>query len=1442
MRSLCAVVTAAALVAAVTAVPAAAQPAAGAEIRPELAAAASTANGKPVPAIVVLDKAADLSTVYGDHDAVVAELKRVAAQTQPAVRAAMPAGVTVRASLWLTNALVVELPATGTTTALTALSRVPGVAELALNPQVHATDPRVAAGPVTTIGAHTWGIDRVRADRVWDELGVTGTGVRVAVRDTGVDARHPDIAGRVATDDPADPSHPGGWIAFDTYGTPYRSAPNDDDGHGTHVSGTVVGGAASGTAIGVAPGAKLMLGQVLPDGEGSWAQVLAGMQWSIAPYDWQGNPAGAPADVVNMSVGVRGYLPETVPVTRAIRASGAFPAFSIGHECEPGVTSSPANTYDANGVGATDPAEAVPWWSCGGVVSKKDWAGAPADWPASFPKPDISAPGLDVLSAVPGGGYGLNSGTSMATPHVAGTVALMRSAVPGLSVDDAAAALRDTAVFTGTERPDARSGAGRIDAFDAVRAVAGASGVSGRVTDAATRAPVAHATVTDQATGRSTTTGADGRYRMPAAAGAHTLAVAAPTYATATVRTTVPADGTATADVRLTGTPAGTLTGAVTYGGRGVPGATVTVSGGSTTTTGADGRYTVDRLAPGEHQVRAAAAGLPVSGTGPAPVTAGRSATVDVAMTPPAAVARASVTNAGAEADSYSSGAAMTADARYVAFDSYAGNVVDGDTNGQQDVFVRDREAGTTELVSLGNGGVAGDGMSLNPSLSADAQYVAFESYAANFAEGDTAFSGDVFLRDRQAGTTVRLSQAPDGTQANGMSGEPAVSADGRFVAFQSYASNLVPGDTNGASDVFVYDVAARTLERVSVGDDESQGGGGAQTPDISGDGRYVVFASTAANLVAGDANGWRDVFVRDRVSGSTTLVSVASDGTQGNHEPQDPTISDDGNVVVFSGYMSNLVPGDTNATYDVFAHDRRTAATSRVSVNSSGAQSTGTSIDGSVSADGRHVAFSSAGTNLADGDVNGAMDVFVRDLATGETTLVSAPAGGGADRASYDPLVSADGGTVVFVSEATNLVPGDTNWTGDVFVVDRFPPIEQKARFALSGLTVSPAVAPRGGTVTVSARVTNIGAAAGDHEAALSLDGTAEPTRPVSLRPGASQVVTWSVSAEALGGHDVRVGSLTGSFRVRAPLVRVTASTVDDTDPLRGATVRLVEGGTPRPGGVTAANGAVSVEPQTADREYTVVVTRAATRHDPAYLLVKRLRVDRDTTVALSPRLRARGGDPVAELDLRLDELGGEHQAWTYLRPASTAPTGFAFAPGKVVASTGAYELRQVHRIGGFERDWWAVSDVQEADFGKQTYRRTFGGRAHASVTGSYASGTVTTTWSVTDAHRNPFAVMAHTPLRDTVPAAVPPPATAAIGDLPKVVLARAPQQEELVLRLYDGAGAVLHAGGVGWSQREVTREVGALPAGTYRVQLTAATGGYSPGELVTETRFTVS
>ena len=316
-----------------------------------------------------------------------------------------------------------------------------------------------------------------------------------------------------------------------------------------------------------------------------------------------------------------------------------------------------------------------------------------------------------------------------------------------------------------------------------------------------------------------------------------------------------------------------------------------------------------------------------------------------------------------------------------MAFYSNASNLVEGDSNGFGDVFVHDRVTGETMRVSVASDGTQGNSMSDTPSISADGRYVAFSSYASNLVDGDTNGWIDVFVHDRVTGITELVSVASDGTQGNNYSALPSISTEGRYVTFESVASNLVDGDTNGSYDVFVHDRVTGETQRVSVTSDGTQGNGWSYFSTISADGRYVAFESEATNLVDGDTNGFRDVFVHDRVTGETQRVSVASDGTQGNgHSDWLSSISTDGRYVAFESEATNLVSLDTNTAWDVFVHDRVAGETERVSIASNGTQGNDGSYWPSISSDGRYVAFTSDTTNLVDGDTNGFRDVFVHD------------------------------------------------------------------------------------------------------------------------------------------------------------------------------------------------------------------------------------------------------------------------------------------------------------------------------------------------------------------------------------------------------------------------------------------------------------------------------
>jgi len=402
---------------------------------------------------------------------------------------------------------------------------------------------------------------------------------------------------------------------------------------------------------------------------------------------------------------------------------------------------------------------------------------------------------------------------------------------------------------------------------------------------------------------------------------------------------------------------------------------------------------------------------------------------------------RVSISTAGVQANDYGTAPSISADGRFVAFTTDADNLVLGDTNGETDVFLHDRMTGETTRVSVSSLGEQADACSGAASLSSDGRFVVFHSEATNLVPNDTNRSCDVFVHDRYWAETVRVSIAHDGAQGAMWSSFATISADGRYVAFYSPANNMVPDDTNQTGDVFVRDLETATIRRVSVASDGEQGNGLSADAQISADGRYIAFNSVAANLVADDDNGQEDIFVHDRVTRQTERVSQAWNGLQSNGQSLEPSISADGRYVAYCSYANNLFPGDTNGRPDVFVFDRQTRDTIHVSVSSTGAKGNDASVSPSISPDGYFVAFASAADNLVPEDSLGWIDIFVHGLHTGQTVRVStSTCTVEAESDSSDPSLSDQGYFVAFTSLAENLVPDDTNQRADIFVHEREP------------------------------------------------------------------------------------------------------------------------------------------------------------------------------------------------------------------------------------------------------------------------------------------------------------------------------------------------------------------------------------------------------------------
>jgi Tol biopolymer transport system component len=354
--------------------------------------------------------------------------------------------------------------------------------------------------------------------------------------------------------------------------------------------------------------------------------------------------------------------------------------------------------------------------------------------------------------------------------------------------------------------------------------------------------------------------------------------------------------------------------------------------------------------------------------------------------------------------------------------------------------------------VSIDSNGGEGNGQSGSyfPALSADGRQVLFDSDASNLVAGDSNGVDDVFAHDVSTGATVRLSVDSSGAEGDSDSFNVGCSADGRFVVFGSGATNLVAGDTNAAFDIFVrdrdpdgngiFDEANGVTTRVSLDSQGNEGNGHSFWPAISADGRYVAFESLASNLVAGDTNGLDDVFLHDRVTGETRRVSLDSSGREGNGDSFFASISADGSHVGFASAATNLVHFDTNGADDAFVHDVAAGQTTRVSVDSNGDEAAlGGEGPLSFSQDGAVVGFWSYSGDLVANDTNGVGDVFVHDRSTGATTRVSVASDGGeGDNASYWPALTGDGTQVLFTSVASNLAVKANNGIFDVFLHDR--------------------------------------------------------------------------------------------------------------------------------------------------------------------------------------------------------------------------------------------------------------------------------------------------------------------------------------------------------------------------------------------------------------------
>jgi Ca2+-binding RTX toxin-like protein len=341
-------------------------------------------------------------------------------------------------------------------------------------------------------------------------------------------------------------------------------------------------------------------------------------------------------------------------------------------------------------------------------------------------------------------------------------------------------------------------------------------------------------------------------------------------------------------------------------------------------------------------------------------------------------ITRVSTDAAGVQANNFSTGSSLSADGRYAVFTSYASNLVPGEVGVFGDIFVKDLQTGAVVRASVNAAGTQGNSEAWRPSISGDGRYVVFISNSTNLIAGETnGFIGDAVLKDLQTGSLTRVSTSAAGVQSNVSAELPGISANGLFVVFQTHADNLVAGDGNGTVDIFVKNVQTGAITLASSDAGGNEGNNASQYADISADGRYVVFESFATNLVAGDTNEYGEIFLKDIVTGAIALVSTDAGGNRGNNASTRPSISADGRYVAFSSNATNLVVGDTGIE-DIYVKDMLTGAIERVSVNEAGQSGNAASSGPAISGDGRTVAFMSAASNLVAGDTNANFDVFV--------------------------------------------------------------------------------------------------------------------------------------------------------------------------------------------------------------------------------------------------------------------------------------------------------------------------------------------------------------------------------------------------------------------------------------------------------------------------------
>ncbi len=414
---------------------------------------------------------------------------------------------------------------------------------------------------------------------------------------------------------------------------------------------------------------------------------------------------------------------------------------------------------------------------------------------------------------------------------------------------------------------------------------------------------------------------------------------------------------------------------------------------------------------------------------------------------------RASLSNSGEEPYENSKHPSISSDGRYVAFTSDAYNLVPNDTNNRSDIFLRDLTQATTARVSVSSSGAQASHHSELSSISGDGRLICFTSRASNLVPGDNNSYLDAFVRDVILGTTRRVSLTSNGSQIGGGCLMATISEDGRYVGFTSWGSGIVSQNQNAYDDAYLRDLTLNSTSLISQNSTGQEGNQDSISISLSGDGRYASFASDSTNMSLEDRNLATDVFVRDRFSLETTLISNPLVLSHANDDSVDASVNVNGRFVAFTSEANNIVLGDSNNFSDVFVHDSLTGLRSWISLSSQGVVGNGTSRSPSISGTGRYVAFESSSSNWALNDLNNDADIFVRDTETDTTTLVSVSTSGRPGQGfSQSPAISADGRYVAFHSSVEDLVGGDSNQMVDVFVRDLYLGVTVRASVSTNG------------------------------------------------------------------------------------------------------------------------------------------------------------------------------------------------------------------------------------------------------------------------------------------------------------------------------------------------------------------------------------------------------